>query len=102
MSDEPVRAQIGGRPDQDAKKLPTILVGWDEANQKVVLQFVSSQFKEFPFLKAVLQMAVGEVDQAWEQMKIMATMEGMRAVQHQAVAAQANEQNIRRQLQKGS
>lgn len=57
----------------EVKKVPAILIGWDQETQTVGVQFDSQQFKTFDFLIAVLDMAKGWAQDAKRQ-KIMATM----------------------------
>ena len=83
--------QANGEP------LPEIVVVWDEKTQNAAVRFDVAHFKTFPFLKAVLQMAIDEVEKAWRTTQ---AAQQMQALQKQAFEQQ-KAQEIANKLQLG-
>jgi hypothetical protein len=80
---------------ENGQDLPGIQVLWDEKTQNVVLRFDPKQFRSWPFMIAVLEMASKEADKQWR----LSQMNALVQQQQEAQQAQAMVQKL--QLGKG-
>lgn len=77
----------------NGQQLPTIQVIWDPDKQAVACQFKPEEFKAWPFVIAVLEMAKEAAKAQWQAMQ-------MQALQAQAAQVQQM-QRVAKLLEKG-
>jgi hypothetical protein len=77
--------------EEQAKRLPTISIGWDQETQSVHLKFENSEFRTWSFVKAIFAQAMDLADQKAKEGHVMA-MQRM-AMEH------AQAESLRRRIQ---
>ncbi len=79
----------GQESNGEGRELPTIAVGWDAEGQQVLLQFDAAQFRQWPFVVMVLEMAVKKAEEL-QRMAAVKALQDRAAEEKQAQALRRN------------